>query len=135
MSKPKVIKDYEKLPPEVIEQIKLVYPRGFTRHLISFTNRDGERKMGLPFETEEYYYLIRMTPVKAENIIEEDDDYDDDGNLKAKVKARYEDKYDDLDFLDDLNSNDDNDLGGDDDLEGLEDIPDEVSEEEDDFDD
>eukprot|EP00903_Cladosiphon_okamuranus_P000396 g394.t1 len=119
-----------------------LFPEFFNAPLMAENNHlpepqaiHGERKMGLPFETEEYYYLIRMTPVKAENIIEEDDDYDDDGNLKAKVKARYEDKYDDLDFLDDLNSNDDNDLGGDDDLEGLEDIPDEVSEEEDDFDD
>ena len=111
MSKPKVIKDYEKLPPEVIEQIKLVYPRGFSQHLISFVNRDGQRKMGLPFETEDYYYLIRMTPVRASNISEEDDDYYDDGVLKAKAREKYADKYDDLDFLDDFNSNDDNDLG------------------------
>ena len=130
MSKPKVIKDYEKLPPEVIEQIKLVYPRGFTRHLVKFFNRDGEQKMGLPFETEDYYYLIRMTPVKAEHIIEEDDDYDDDGVLKAKVKARYEDKYEDLDFLDDLNSNDDNDFGTDEDIDELDNIPDDANIEE-----
>lgn len=133
MSKPRIIKDYEKLPQEVVEQIKLVYPRGFTRHLVSFVNREGERKMGLPFETEEYYYLIRMTAAKAENIIEQDDDYDEEGFLKAKAKARYEDKYDDLDFLDDLNSNDDNDLGEEEDLPDVEDIPDEDSG--DDFDD
>ncbi|WP_020536468.1 hypothetical protein [Lewinella cohaerens] len=134
MSKPKVIKDYEKLPEEVVEQIKLVYPRGFSQHLIAFVNRDGERKMGLPFETEDYYYLIRMTPVRASNIIEEDDDYDDDGVLKAKAKAKYTDKYDDLDFLDDLNANDDNDLG---DTEELTDeLSDELADEAgDDFDD
>lgn len=111
MSKPRVIKDYEKLPEEVLEQIKLVYPRGFSRHLVSFVNRDGERKKGLPFETEDYYYLIRMTEQKAENIIEADEDYDEDGVLKKRVKKQYEDKYDDLDFLDDLNANEDNDLG------------------------
>lgn len=134
MSKPKVIKDYEKLPPEVIEQIKLVYPRGFSQHLISFVNRDGQRKMGLPFETEDYYYLIRMTPVRASNIIEEDDDYDDDGILKAKAREKYADKYDDLDFLDDFNSNDDNDLGETEEL--TEDLGDEIADEpEEDFDD
>lgn len=134
MSKPKVIKDYEKLPPEVIEQIKLVYPRGFSQHLISFVNRDGQRKMGLPFETEDYYYLIRMTPVRASNIIEEDDDYDDDGVLKAKAREKYADKYDDLDFLDDFNANDDNDLGGTEEL--TDDLGDEIADvPEDDFDD
>jgi hypothetical protein len=127
MSKPKVIKDYEKLPPEVIEQIKLVYPRGFSQHLISFVNRDGQRKMGLPFETEDYYYLIRMTPVRASNIIEEDDDYDDDGVLKAKAREKYADKYDDLDFLDDFNSNDDNDLGETEEL--TDDLGDEIADE------
>jgi hypothetical protein len=111
MSKPRVIKDYEKLPEEVVEQIKLVYPLGFSQHLISFQNREGEKKMGLPFETEDYYYLVRMTTAKARDIIENDDDYDDDGMLKQGVKKEYEDKYEDLDFLDDLNSNDDNDLG------------------------
>ncbi len=134
MSKPKVIKDYEKLPPEVIEQIKLVYPRGFSQHLISFVNRDGQRKMGLPFETEDYYYLIRMTPVRASNIIEEDDDYDDDGVLKAKAREKYADKYDDLDFLDDFNANDDNDLGETEEL--TDDLGDEIADvPEEDFDD
>lgn len=133
MSKPRVIKDYEKLPPEVVEQVKLVYPRGFTRHLVSFVNKDGEKKKGLPFETEDFYYLIRMTEAKAENIIEQDDDYDKDGNLKAKAKARYEDKYDDLDFLDDFNSNDDNDFGDDDTMAEAENVPDE-SEIDEDFD-
>ena len=118
MSKPRVIKDYEKLPEEVLEQIKLVYPRGFSRHLVSFVNRDGERKKGLPFETEDCYYLIRMTEQKAENIIEADDDYDEDGVLKKGIKKQYEDKYDDHDFQDDLNSNEDNDLG----LDEIEDV-------------
>jgi hypothetical protein len=128
MSKPKIIKDYEKLPEEVVEQIKLVYPLGFSQHLISFYNKDGEKKMGLPFETEDYYYLVRMTTAKARDIIENDDDYDDDGMLKKSVKRQYEDKYEDLDFLDDLNSNDDNDLG-------LDLLVDPLSEEDDDDDD
>lgn len=111
MSKPKVIKDYEKLAEEVKEQIKLVYPMGYLKHLVTFTNRDGEKRKGLPFETEDYYYLIRMSEAKAEAIVEEDQDYDNDGNLKATAKSKYEDKYEDEDFLNDLNSNNDNELG------------------------
>ena len=110
MNKPRVIKDYHKLSEEVIEQIKLVFPMGFTKHLITFTNRDGEKRQGLPFETEDYYYLIRMSTAKAEAIIEDDDDYDKSGNLKESVKTKYEDKYEDENFLNDLNSNEDNDL-------------------------
>ena len=37
----------------------------------------------LPFETEEIYYLIRMTVLEARQIIEDDDDYDDDGTLRS----------------------------------------------------
>ena len=106
MSKPKVVKDYDKLADAVREQIKLVYPRGFAHHLVSFTNRNGEKKMGLPFETEEFYYLIRMSPVRAERIIEDDDDFED-GILKSEVMEDYSEKYDDVSALA-LNANDDN---------------------------
>ncbi|MFT6335179.1 MAG: hypothetical protein ACI86M_001531 [Saprospiraceae bacterium] len=115
MSKQKVIKDYEKLSEEVIQQIKLVFPMGFTKHLIQFTNINGELKKGLPFETEDYYYLIRMSTAKAEFIIEADDDYDNDGNLKQSAKTKYEDNHENEDFLNELNSNSDNDLGIDED--------------------
>lgn len=114
-TKPKVVKDFEKLSDVVVEQIKLVYPRGFSHHLVTYTTKEGEKRKGLPFETEEYYYLIRMTEAKADAIIEDDDDYDDDGNLKASSRKRLADKHEDEDFLNDLNSNDDNDLGDDDD--------------------
>lgn len=107
MSKPRIIKDYEKLSEELKQQIKIVYPRGYSSHLISFTNKDGEKKQGLPLETDDYVYLIRMTTKKAESIILEDEDFDDDGNLKSGVKKEYEDKFSDLDYLD-ANANDDN---------------------------
>ena len=123
MSKPRIVKDYEKLSDEVVEKIKLIYPYGFTNHLVTFTNKEGEKKRGLPFETEDYYYLIRMTEQKALNIVEEDDDYDDDGVLKPKVRTKFEDKYEDEDFIKELNSNDDNELGfGGDDEDDVEDF-------------
>lgn len=117
MAKPKVIKDYEKLTEDVKEQIKLVFPKGFSKHLITFVNRNGEIKKGLPFETEEYYYLIRMNEAKAEAIIEEDDDFDESGNLKQSAKEKYEDKHDEEDYLNDQNSNEDNDLEMDEDTD------------------
>ena len=91
--KPRVIKDFDKIDESIQEQIKLEYPEGFYNHLISFTNKEGKKVSALPFETEEKYYLIRMTIQEAIDIIEDDEDYDDDGFLKEDVKLDFEDKY------------------------------------------
>ena len=96
MTKLRVIKDYEKLDQEIQEQIKLNYPYGFSENLIQFYNKDGKLVSALPFETEEKYYLVRMTISEAEQIIDDDDDYDNDGTLKDNIKEEYEDKYEDL---------------------------------------
>ena len=112
--KPRIIKDYDKLPVEIQEQIKLEYPYGFSDNLISFTNRDGAIVSALPFETEDRYYMVRMTVGEAIKIIEDDDDFDSDGMLKNGIKEEYENKYNEDEF-DDMNdiaddiSDDDND--------------------------
>ena len=95
----KVVVDYEKLNDELVEQIKLVYPSGFRQHLISFTNSKGEKISALRFETFEKIYLIRMSSKMAEKIVEEDSDYDDDGNLKEHIREKYEDEHSDVDYL------------------------------------
>jgi len=77
LSKKRVVKDYEKLPIEIINQIKLSYPDGFVENLVKYDNAEGKRVSALPFETEDIYYLIRMTADEAEQIIEDDDDYED----------------------------------------------------------
>lgn len=97
MAKPRVVKDYDKLTEEIKEQIKLNYPLGFQRNLITFKNVEGRYVSALPFETEDKYYLVRMTKAEAVEIIENDDDYDDDGLLKKDVRDDYEEKYDDSD--------------------------------------
>ena len=94
MSKPRVIKDFEKLDESIQEQIKLQYPYGFEKNLITFKNKEGKLTSALPFETDERYYLIRMTRAEAQDIIEGDDDYNESGNLKKDVKESYNDKYD-----------------------------------------
>jgi len=100
-SKPRVIKDYDKLDPSIQEQIKLVYPAGFSDNLIYYFDKDGKNVSALPFETDDKYYLIRMTLSEAERIIEDDDDYDDDGFLKDHVREEYEDKYPESEFATD----------------------------------
>ena len=92
-SKPRVVKDYVKLAPEVQEQIKLEYPYGFEESLISFINKEGNKVSALPFEAEDKYYLVRMTISEAQQLIEDDEDYDDGGQLKEEIKAEYEEKH------------------------------------------
>mgnify|MGYP001270675042 CR=1 FL=1 len=98
-NKSRVVVDYEKLSDELVEQIKLVYPTGFSQHLISFVNSKGEKVSALRFETFEKIYLVRMTNQMAEQIIEEDSDYDDDGNLKESIREQYEEDHADIDYL------------------------------------
>lgn len=108
MNKPRIVKDYEKLDEEIKERIKLTYPLGFTRQLVKFKNAQGQEVSALPFETEDKYYLVRMTVSQAVDIIAFDDDYDDAGILKDEIRVAYSDKYDDVD--DDLVDDDDDDL-------------------------
>lgn len=99
--KPRVIKDFEKLDKAIQEQIKLTYPLGFSKHLIHFTNKDGKKVSALPFETDDRYYLVRMTVEEARDIIRQDEDYDEFGSLRDDVKEEYEDKYSELDYMPD----------------------------------
>ena len=92
MNKPRVVKDYDKFDVSIQEQIKLNYPHGFDKHLILFKNIKGAFVSALPFETEEKYYLVRMTQAQARAIIEEDDDYKD-GSLKQNALADLQSKH------------------------------------------
>ena len=105
--KPRVIKDYSKLDKDLQEQIKLVYSEGFAENLIHFFDKKGIKVTALPFETEDKYYMLRMTENEAVQIVDDDDDFDDDGFLKDNVKQGYEDKYADLDHVADQISEDD----------------------------
>lgn len=96
MNKPRIVKDFEKLSEEVLAQIKLEYPLGFEKKLILFKNKEGKFVSALPFETEDYYYLVRMTAKEAQQIIEDDDDYDDDGNLTDKAEQRLNSEIEEL---------------------------------------
>jgi len=111
VSKPRVIKDYDKLPVELQEQIKLEYPYGFSDSLISFTNKDGMIVSALPFETDDKYYMVRMSVGEAIKIVEDDDDFDADGMLKDNIKEEYVSKYGELeDVAGDMDSDADDDM-------------------------
>ncbi len=110
-NKPRVVKDYDKLDLAIQEQIKMQYPYGFDKYLITFKNIKNAFVSALPFETEDKYYLVRMTREQAIAIIARDDDYNDSGRLKNSVlenlKTKHSDEDDeDLDLeLDDFDEN------------------------------
>ncbi|MFN3916233.1 MAG: hypothetical protein ACK4K0_00710 [Flavobacteriales bacterium] len=106
MSKKRIVKDYDKLPPEIIAQVKMQYQSGFIGHLISYTDAKGKKVSALPFETDDIYYLIRMTALEAERIIEDDEDYDDDGNLRDDFSMD-ELETDTVDAVDTVNEDED----------------------------
>ena len=116
VNKPRIIKDYNKLDKDLQQQIKLVYADGFADNLIHFFDKDGIKITVLPFETEDKYYMLRMTENEAVQIVDDDDDFDDDGFLKNEVKQEYEDKYADMDHIADQISDDDDSY--DDDVDG-----------------
>ncbi len=101
MNKPRIIKDYDALSIAIQEQIKLEYPYGFHKKLITFKNAKGAFVSALPFETDDYYYLVRMTKEEARDIIEDDEDFDDDGKLKDDILDEYAEKYGDKELDED----------------------------------
>lgn len=113
--KKRIVKDYDQLPEAVLTELKLKYPNGFSEHLIRFTNAQGKKVSALPFETEEIYYLVRMTEEEAIQIIEDDEDYDEFGNLNDDFGSDEGDGVIDaeedeaLDVADDIPDDDDDD--------------------------
>ena len=93
--KKRLVKDYDALSEEIIHLVKNKYPSGYADHLVSYTNKEGKKVSALPFETEDTYYLIRMTVLEAKRIVKEDDDFDDDGQLKEEiVDVEVDDEFD-----------------------------------------
>lgn len=101
INKPKVIKSYNKLDKQLQEQIKLAYADGFAENLIHFFDKNGLKITVLPFETEDKYYMLRMTENEAIAIVDEDEDYDDDGFLKDNAKQHYEGKFAEAEYVPD----------------------------------
>jgi DNA-directed RNA polymerase subunit delta len=78
LAKKRLVKDYDALTEEIIKDVKLKYPTGYEQHLITYKDKDNKIVSALPFETDEVYYLIRMTTQEARRLVKPDDDLDDE---------------------------------------------------------
>jgi hypothetical protein len=78
VGKKRIIKKLEQLSDELLELIKKQYPEGYEESLITFHTPKGEIEIGLPLETEDTYYLIKMP---KSSLPADDDDYDNSDPL------------------------------------------------------
>ncbi len=100
MGKKRIIKKFELLPPELVEMVEQEYPDGYEDNLITFQTATGELATGIPLDTEEVYYLIKMpkTPVASE-----DDEFE---GSQASESEKFE-SLDSLQIADDVADEDD----------------------------
>ena len=76
-SKPRVIKDFDKLDKDLQEKVLDAYPNGFIEYLISYTDpKTGMERFALPYETEDKYYMVRVDKLIESQI--DNPDVDDD---------------------------------------------------------
>ena len=85
MAKKRVVKDYNALSEEIVRLVKNKYPSGYAESLVTYSDKEGKKVSALPFETDDTYYLIRMTVLEAKRIVKDDEDFDDDGQLKEDL--------------------------------------------------
>ena len=139
-SKPRVIKDFDKLDKEIQEHIAQLYPNGFAEHLITYTDpKSGLERFALPYETEDRYYMVRMDEYMESQVDSGDaiDDFGKDDNddlidlgidnmeKPSEIKIEEDEEEDDEDD-DIVNKNDF------DDEDDEDEITDEIDDEEDD---
>ena len=87
---------------ELLDLIKTKYPDGYEDSLITFQTPKGEIEIGLPLETDEIYYLIKMPKTVAQD---DDDDYDNSDSGGGN-SDEFE-NFDNLQIADDDASDDD----------------------------
>jgi hypothetical protein len=85
LTKKRLVKSYEALSEDIIREVKLKYPSGYEQHLVKYTDKEGKLVSALPFETEEAYYLIRMTVLEAKRFDSAEDEEDDSSALRAGI--------------------------------------------------
>lgn len=98
MSKPKVIKEFDALEDAVKQAIYKKFPYGFERHLITFKNHKNHLISALPFETDDRFYMVKMTRSEANIISSQKDDFEASLEDIEEI-SNVNEKIDDLIFI------------------------------------
>ena len=97
-SKPRIIKNYEKLDDALREAIAAAYPLGYADKIQTFDIGGGRLMSALPFETEEFSYLIKF-PINEDADLDEQasaEDQDDDLDLEGGEDVEEEEEDDEI---------------------------------------
>lgn len=110
MAKKRIVKNYDALPADIVELIKLKYPTGYAESLVTYTDQEGKRVSALPFEAEDAHYLIRMTIQEAKRLAKDEEDYEEDTVVAVAVRPEFADV--EIDDPYDSGDDDDDDVHG-----------------------
>ncbi len=96
ITKKRIIKDFLKLDHQLQEEVRRLHPSGFPTNLVSFYDQYGQRKVAIPYETDDTYYLLKIELPKSdrdEHVEIEQDDQDD-------TEVDYSDSMDETEYSD-----------------------------------
>ncbi len=98
-TKKRLVASFNNLSPELQEEIKAFYPKGFAEVMTRFDKPNGDFFYYVPFETEDTSYLVKIDVKiddKAEEAVEED--YYSDDELKGADEIQDDASMDDDDM-------------------------------------
>lgn len=88
MDKPKVVIEYAKLSPELLDLFDETFPTGVTGKTVRYPNSKGEIVTAVRLETESTSYLVKLS-TRAKEILS---DEDLDALIRSSTKSKGDDE-------------------------------------------
>ncbi len=88
MEKPKVVIDYAKLSPELLDLFDETFPTGVTGKTVRYPNSKGEIVTAVRLETESTSYLVKLS-TRAKEVLS---DEDLDALIRSSTKSKGDDE-------------------------------------------
>ena len=98
-NKPRSIVSFANLTPELQEEVKALYPYGYTEAMMRIDKPHGDFFYAVPFETESVSYMVKIDVKIDEQVDTEDHEYYDDDLKGADELADQNDEDEDIDNL------------------------------------
>lgn len=95
-TKKRLVTSFNNLSQEQQEEVKMLYPRGFTEVMTRIEKPNGDFFYVVPYETEEISYLVKID-VKIDDVPDDgaDDDYYGDDELSGADEIQDDGSEDD----------------------------------------
>ena len=96
-TKKRLVVSFNNLSLDLQEQVKALYPLGYTDAMMRIDKPNGDFFFAVPFETEETSYLVKID-VKIDEVGADDDDKDfyGDDDLKGADELANDDSDEDI---------------------------------------